>query len=58
MSDAVDLSKHDTDGHLAEHSKQTIEEAKELAEEAVGRHAVEPDPAPESDGPPRPGTPG
>ena len=57
MSDDVDLSEHDTDGHLAQRSRETIEEAKALAAEVVDDEG-EPDPAPDSDGPVRPGTPG
>ena len=36
MSERVDFSKHDTTGQLAEHSRQTLDEAKKAADEAVG----------------------
>ncbi|MCG8916737.1 hypothetical protein L6E12_13140 [Actinokineospora sp. PR83] len=57
MSEPVDFSEHDTTGQLAEHSRQTLDEAKKAADEAIGDHA-EPDPVPDADGPERPGLPG
>jgi len=57
MSEPVDFSEHDTTGRLAEHSRQTLDEAKKAADEALGDH-TEPDSVPDADGPERPGLPG
>ncbi|WP_156757539.1 hypothetical protein [Actinokineospora pegani] len=48
--------ERDTEGRLLDKSQHTIDEAKELAERALGDHA-EPDPVPDSDPPASPGVP-